>query len=96
MATDKLLLDNRREILRLCAKHGAKNVRVFGSFARGEAGLESDVDFLVDVADEHSPFFPGGLLMDLQDLLGRRVDIVEPEGLYWYIRDNVLKEAVPL
>ena len=46
MATDQLLLDNRREMVRLCAKHGAKNVRVFGSFARGEAGPESDVDFL--------------------------------------------------
>ena len=96
MALDQLLAVNRDEILRICAKHGAQNVRIFGSFARGEAGLDSDLDLLVDVGTEHSPFFPGGLLMDLQDLLGRQVDIVEPEGLHWYIKDRVLKEAVPL
>ena len=96
MALDQFLAANREEILRICAKHGARNVRVFGSFARGEAGPDSDVDFLVDVGPEHTPWFPGGLLMDLQDLLGRKVDIAEPDGLHWYIRDKVLKEAVPL
>ena len=96
MALDQFLATNREEILRICAKHGAQNVRVFGSFARGEAGPDSDVDFLVDVGPEHTPWFPGGLLMDLQDLLGRRVDIAEPDGLHWYIREKVLKEAVPL
>ena len=96
MALDQFLATNREEILRICAKHGAQNVRVFGSFARGEAGPASDVDFLVDVGPEHTPWFPGGLLMDLQDLLGRRVDIAEPDGLHWYIREKVLKEAVPL
>ena len=96
MALDQFLAANRDEILRICAKHGARNVRVFGSFARGEAGPNSDLDLLVDVGPEHTPWFPGGLLMDLQDLLGREVDIVEPEGLHWYIRDRVLKEAVPL
>ena len=85
---------SREEILRICRKHGATNIRVFGSFARGEAGPGSDVDFLVDVDPEHSAFFPGGLLMDLEELLGRQVDIVEPGGLHWYIRDRVLEEAV--
>ncbi len=96
MALDQFLATNREEILRICAKHGARNVRVFGSFARGEAGPNSDVDFLVDVGPKHTPWFPGGLLMDLQDLLGRRVGIAEPDGLHWYIREKVLKEAVPL
>ncbi len=96
MATDDLLKRNREQILRVCAEHGARNVRVFGSFARGEAGPDSDVDLLIDVASEHSAWFPGGLLMDLQDLLGRKVDIVEPDALHWYIRDNILKEAVAL
>ncbi len=96
MALDQFLATNREEILRICAKHGARNVRVFGSFPRGEAGPHSDVDFSVDVGPEHTPWFPGGLLMDLQDLLGRRVDIAEPDGLHWYIREKVLKEAVPL
>ena len=96
MALDKLLEVNREEILRIAAKHGAKNVRVVGSFARGEATPERDVDFLVDVAAEHSPWFPGGLLMDLQDLLARKVHIFEPEGLRSDIRDQVLKEAISL
>jgi predicted nucleotidyltransferase len=96
MAIHQLLASNREEILRICAKHGARDVRIFGSFARGEAGPESDVDFLVDVAPQHSPFFPGGLLIDLQDLLGRRVDVVTEGALHWYIRERVLKEAVPL
>ena len=96
MALDQLLEANREEILRIAAKHGAKNVRVFGSYANGEATLKSEVAFLVDVAAEHSPWFPGGLLMDLQDLLGRKVHIFEPEGLRLDIRDQVLKEAVSL
>ena len=95
-ATAGLLERNREQILRICAEHGALNVRVFGSFARGEARPDSDVDFLIDVASKHSGWFPGGLLMDLQDLLGRKVDIVEPDALHWYIRDRILKEAVPL
>lgn len=96
MGIDELLKDKREEILRIAAKHGAFNVRVFGSVARGEAGPESDVDLLVDVGPEHSAFFPGGLLADLEDLLGRKVEILTEEGLHWYIRERVLKEAVPL
>ena len=96
MDTDQLLKEKREEILRIAARHGARNVRIFGSIARGEAGRESDVDLLVDVGPDRTPFFPGGLLADLEELLGRRVDIVTAEGLHWYIRDRVLKEAVPL
>ena len=48
------------------------------------------------ISPSHSAWFPGGLLMDLQDLLGRKVDIVEPDALHWYIRDKILEEAVPL
>ena len=92
----QLLIANREEILRICAKHGASNVRVFGSMARGDDGPESDVDLLVDVGGEHTPWFPGGLIVDLQDLLGRKVDVVEPEAVHWFIRDRVLKEAVPI
>jgi len=51
---------------------------------------------LVDAGPETTPFFPRGLVADLEQLLGRRIDIVEPEGLYWYVRDRVLREAVPL
>jgi predicted nucleotidyltransferase len=90
-------LKNKREaILQLAAKHGAYNVRVFGSVARGEADTKSDVDFLVEMEPERSLFDLGGLLMDLQDLLDCPVDIVTDKGLRNRIRERVLTEAVPL
>ena len=96
MTHDPFLADKREGILHICRNHGARNIRVFGSFARGQAGPDSDVDLLVDVEPVHTSWFPGGLLVDLEEYLGRNVDIVEPEGLHWYIRDRILKEAVPL
>ncbi len=96
MMVEETLRIKRGDILRVAARHGARNVRVFGSAVRGEAGPESDIDFLVDVGPDHTPFFPGGLLADLEELLGCKVDIVTEEALHWYIRDRVLKEAVPL
>jgi len=91
-----LLEAKKGEILRIAAKHGARNVRVFGSVARGDAGPESDVDLLVEVGPGRTPFFPGGLIADLEDLLGKKVQVVTQEDLHWYIRDRVLQEAVPL
>ena len=96
MGIDELLKEKREEILRIAAQHGAYNVRVFGSVARGEASNESDIDFLIDVGVNHSRWFPGGLLADLEDLLGCKVDIVTENGLHRVIRERVLKEAVPL
>lgn len=96
MDVNELLKDKREAILRIASKHGAYNVRVFGSVARGEAGPESDVDLLVDVGPNHTSFFPGGLVADLEDLLGRRVQVVTQDALHWYIRDKVLQEAVAL
>jgi len=92
----ELLEAKKEEILRIASKHGARNVRVFGSVARGEAGPESDVDLLVEVGPGRTPFFPGGLIADLEDLLGKKVQVVTQEDLHWYIRDRVLEEAVPL
>ena len=90
-------LRNRRdEILRVAAQHGAHHVRVFGSMARGDADERSDVDFLVDLEKGRSLLDLGGLLMDLQTLLGRPVDVVTEKGLKSRIRDRVLDEAVPL
>jgi len=96
MDTLEMLRSRREEILQLATHHGAKNVRVFGSVARQEAGPSSDIDFLVDLGPNRSSFFPGGLVADLEDLLGRHVDIMTEKALHWYIRDSVLKEAVPL
>jgi uncharacterized protein len=93
---DQLLTTKRQEILRLAAKHGAHNVRVFGSVARGEAGPYSDVDFLVDAGPKRTAFFPGGLLADLEELLGCNVDVVTEKALHPSIRARVLHEAIPL
>jgi predicted nucleotidyltransferase len=90
------LNDKREEILRLAALHGARNIRIFGSVARGDAGPDSDLDVLVDMEPGRSLFDMGGLLTDLQELLGCPVDIVTEKGLRERIRDCVLKEAVPL
>ena len=96
MELDELVISRREEILRLAAKHGAHNVRIFGSAARGDAGPESDVDLLVDAGPATTAFFPAGLRVDLEDLLGRKVDVVTERALHWYIRDRILKEAKPL
>lgn len=96
MELEGLIQAKREEILAATAKHGARNVRIFGSVARRQAGPDSDVDLLVDVGPNRTPFFPGGLLADLEEILGRRVDVVTENGLHWYIRERVLKEAVPL
>jgi len=96
MGIEELLKAKRAEILRIAAQHGARNVRVFGSVARGEAGAESDVDFLVEMEPGRSLLDIGGLLMDLQDLLGCNVDVVTEKGLRERIRARVLHEAVPL
>lgn len=86
----------RAEILELAECHGARNVRVFGSVARGDADPASDVDFLVDMDKGRSLFDMGGLLMDLQDALGCQVDVVNEKGLRERIRPRVLAEAQEL
>ncbi len=90
------LRKQREAILRLAAAHGASNVRVFGSVARGEADGASDIDLLVDMGPDRSLLDLGGLLMDLEQLFGRRVDVVTERGLRPRIRERVLEETVPL
>ncbi|MCE5199989.1 MAG: nucleotidyltransferase family protein [Armatimonadota bacterium] len=94
MGIEEILKEKRKEILQAAAKHGASNVRIFGSVARGEAGPDSDVDVLVDMEPGRSLFDVGGLLMDLQDILGRRVEVVTENALHWYIRDRIIHEAI--
>jgi predicted nucleotidyltransferase len=84
----------REEILAVAARHGASNVRVFGSVARGDADAASDIDFLVDFEEGRSLLDLASLLVDLEDLLGLRVDVVTEPGLKARIRQRVLAEAV--
>jgi uncharacterized protein len=96
MRADHMIRRRREEIVQAASRHGAHNVRVFGSVARGEADETSDIDFLVEMAPGRSLLDVGGLLMELRELLQRDVDVVTERGLRGAIRDRVLREAVPL
>jgi predicted nucleotidyltransferase len=92
-----LLRKKREEIINIASKHGAYNVRVFGSVARGEADEKSDIDFLIDYdIDKITPWFPVGLIHDLQDFLGKKVDVVTANGLKERIKERVFQEAINL
>jgi predicted nucleotidyltransferase len=86
----------KKEILAVAHAHGLINVRVFGSVARGEDTPKSDIDFLVDLEKGRTLLDLGGAFVKLQELLGRKVDIVTERGLHWYLREKILKEARPL
>jgi hypothetical protein len=90
------LLDRRTEILAVTARHGARNVRVFGSVARGDAGPESDVDLLVEFEPGTGFLSHAALIRELEALLGCKVDVASQNGLKARIRSRVLEEAVPL
>jgi hypothetical protein len=96
MTLQELRATKRDEILRIAATRGARNVRVFGSVARGENDPLSDIDFLVDLEPGRSLFDLSGLLIDLEAALHSQVDVVTEHGLRSRIRDRVLREAVPL
>lgn len=96
MTVRELLGAKRDEICRVATRHGAYNLRVFGSAARSEAGSDSDIDLLVDTGPTTSSWFPAGLILDLEAILGRRVDVVTERGLNPEVRDWVLREAIPL
>ena len=96
MTRRQLLQEKRDQILRAAAQHGARNVRVFGSVARGEAGEQSDIDLLVEFEPDRSLFDHAALSVELEDLLGCKVDVVSDRGIKPRIRERVLREAVPL
>jgi predicted nucleotidyltransferase len=95
MGIEEVLGGKREAILQLADKHGAYNVRVFGSVARGEAGPTSDVDLVVDVQPWVGLEFLG-LWDELEDLLGRKVDLLTERALKSGIRERILREAVAL
>lgn len=76
MTIEQILHERRTDIQQVAAKHGAFNLRIFGSVVRGEEAQDSDIDFLVDTRDKTSPWFPGGLILELEEMLGRRIEIV--------------------
>ena len=90
------ILDRREDILRIAAKHGAKDVRIFGSVVRGQAGEGSDLDVLVHMDEDSSLLDHIALMHELEDLLGCKVDVVEDDALYRQIRDRVLSESKAL
>jgi hypothetical protein len=96
MTLDELRAAKRETILAIARRHGVTSVRVFGSFARNEAREDSDLDLLVEAGPQTSAFFPGGLLIDLEEALQRKVEVVEEQGLHHLLRGQVLEEAVPL
>ncbi len=91
-----LLQQKRDDIRRIATKHGAYNLRVLGSVARGEARPDSDIDLLIEKGPTTSSWFPAGLVLELEEMLGRRVEIVTETALSPYLRDRVLSEGIPL
>jgi len=89
-----VIRQSRNKIVRLAQKYGATNIRIFGSFARGDHNSESDVDFLINM--EGSLLRRIAFKQDLEDLLGRKVDVVTEKSLHWYVRERIMKEAAPL
>ena len=96
MAIDKTVAQKRREILRIARRHGARKVRVFGSCAQGNAGAQSDVDFLVEMDEGRTLLDLVGLEQVLRDLFGRKVDVLSDDGISPYLQDRILAEAVRL
>jgi len=96
MGIKELLKEKREEILRNAAKHGARNIRVFGSVARDEADEGSDIDLLVELEPGRSLMDHAALWLELQQALGRRVDVVSDRGIKPRMRERVLREAVPI
>ena len=96
MTLAELRATERERILSIARRHGVTSVKVFGSFAHDRVRPDSDLDLLIEAGAETTPFFPGGLVADLEDALGRRVAVVEDEGLHHSLRERIRAEAIPL
>ena len=92
----EILLNKRDEILRITELRGAKNLRVFGSVARGDSGPDSDIDLLVEMEESGTLFDMAELTLDLEELFGRKVHVCTPDSIYWLLRKKILREAKPI
>lgn len=93
---NRLIIRRRKEILQIASRHGAQNLRIFGSQVKGTAQKDSDIDVLVEFEEGRSLLDRIALIQDLEDLLGMKVDVVTEKALHPVIRDQILQEAVPL
>lgn len=96
MTTREDILGRREAILEVARRYGAQDVRVFGSVARGDAGEGSDLDLIVRFEPGRSLLDHGGLVMDLRELLGIDVDVIDEEAMRERFRNRAMKEAIPL
>ena len=96
MSLQEQLIAKRNEILAIAQKYGATNLRIFGSVARGDDRPDSDIDFLIDQEREWSLLEHIGMMQDLEDLLGRKVDLATADALRTAFKDHILKEAIAL
>ena len=96
MVTREFIHDKRDAILEIARRYGAADIRVFGSVARGNATDASDLDLIVRFEPSRSLLDHGGLVMDLRELLGMRVDVIDEEAMRPRFRQHVMQEAIPL
>jgi uncharacterized protein len=96
MTAEQVLTQHRSDILRLASEHGARNIRVFGSIARGESSESSDIDLLIDLDQGKSYLDLVAFRDTLMDLLGRQVDVLTEDSIYWLLKRKILREARPL
>ena len=96
MNTLELLKERRQQIIEIASKHGAYDIRIFGSVVRDADRPDSDIDILVKRREQISKWFPAGLILELENVLKRRIDVVTEKGLNPFIKEHVMKEAVTL
>ncbi len=96
MTLNERVWKERERIREVARRHGVQRIYVFGSVARGEATTDSDLDLMIEAEGPTPPWFPGGLVAELQQLLGCRVDVVESRSLNPWLRETILREARPL
>ena len=87
---------HRDDVFRICRAHGGSHVHLFGSVVRGEQTPDSDIDLLVDLAEDRSLLDRIAIKQDMEDFLHVRVDVVSPKALHPAIREKILQEAIAL